>query len=101
MGVVNFIRRRGRIKAGATILHDMRAWTWPDNANKEPADPNMVFYIDSMWPNGWKCIADGFGASSTNGIKGIYRNGAILLHNEEDLELLPEVSGKKRKSKDA
>jgi hypothetical protein len=94
-------RRYGRIKPGAVILHDTRAWTWPRSANPLPADPNTVFYIDPLWPKGWKCIADGFGALPENGVKGVYRNGAILLHEDDDIEFITPEPSTKRKTKDA
>jgi len=84
-------RLRGRIKVGATVLHDMRAWTWPQNANKGVTDPDLVFEIKPISePGGWKCIRDGFGAAPHNGVSGEYRNGSILLHGEENIRFINE-----------
>lgn len=67
--------KRVRIKLGATIYHDHRAYLWPDHAGKDRnvCTCNATFNAEPFGKNDLKLTRKGFG------LKGDYGSGAIIL----------------------
>lgn len=73
---------RVRIKVGAIILHDHRAWTWPEYAGADREDMaenmNLLFDAEETKSGHFKLTRRGFGQHGGDR----YGSGAIFVEKE-------------------
>lgn len=93
-GRVDLLVRRGRIKKGASIGHDMACGKWPGHrprasAEKEALfDENMIFDVTEWNGKWWDCAADGFGYGIERTNPGEYGNGSVFVFDEDGVEFV-------------
>lgn len=69
---------KGTIKVGATVSHDFRVFSWPEEL------AGVVFDAEEASGGRLICRADGYGHLKSKGDPGEYGNGSIFLPNRMD-----------------